>query len=954
MRDTAHGRVGRCNKSFIYAAGWLALTGAAHATTPVYVDPAGVCNLQIDCFTTIQAAVRNAHDPDGPGPGNTLLAEVFVFPGAYAESVDLTQMGADVNDVPGDIRIVSVNAAGVPTPGTASVNPPSGPAFFIPELDEFLGAITLDGFNVTSFDTHAVDLDEVDGPVALVNLTALNAAGRGISVIDTIVRTNPGDLTVTNCTANGNVNHGMDLQWLENVSVTACTANGNIGATAVGIDVRAGINAVLTNCNADDNDFRGFEAEAVGTIEMTGCGADDNGEIGINIVYLFAPANDVTLTNCSAHGNGAEGIGVRHLFLGNGNVSLADCSADGNFQDGIFVLADRNAMFVRCTADDNMDDGMFCTNGTRGDVTFTDCAADGNAEDGISILNADNVTMTDTTSTNNGERGFSQSFATGDVSFTDCTGSDNGEGGINGNAEGTMTVLRCEAHRNGFSGINVGGGTFVAVRQCAANENVANNFGQVLLGGNGIDASGGASVEIVDSVANDNHGTGISGGSVAGDVVVTRCTANDNGEPGVFAGGVGIGAFSGTDASISRCTARDNLLDGVNVGFAIVVAGPLPTIREVAILDSVIRGNGQDGIDLLAVDPNNGAKTIRGNLICENVRSGLRVVDNVAVNAEGNWWGSHTGPTHPANAAGLGDDVLDGANGAGGTVDFDPFVDTISTSVSTNPASAGQPTVVSFQFFGGGGTVFLGQGPGDPNGPPTFVVSTDNGTLTSPVGTGATVGAFIGNLTGLLSVTLVPAISGVATVTLEDFCNLTATVPVDVDRADLSLTKHDHADPIISVDPLIYTLTVTNAGPTDATNVTIVDTLPASTVFDSTASSQGICFETNGVVTCNLGTLPAGTSTDVTITVFATVMGTITNTATVSSDQDDPDLSNNSASEDTFVVTPTGQGTSTGDGQSDGGEEDCGAGMCGFGTIGAMPMMFAGVGLMKRRRRPMD
>ncbi len=116
--------------------------------------------------------------------------------------------------------------------------------------------------------------------------------------------------------------------------------------------------------------------------------------------------------------------------------------------------------------------------------------------------------------------------------------------------------------------------------------------------------------------------------------------------------------------------------------------------------------------------------------------------------------------------------------------------------------------------------------------------------------------------------------------------------------SDLAITMTDD-DPVAVSSPLNYTLTVTNNGPDTADGVTVVDTLPSGVTYNSAAAVQGTCSQDSGVVTCNLGSLAAASSTTVNISVTtpATVgTGSLTNTATVSGGQPDTDSTNNSAS----------------------------------------------------------
>ena len=123
--------------------------------------------------------------------------------------------------------------------------------------------------------------------------------------------------------------------------------------------------------------------------------------------------------------------------------------------------------------------------------------------------------------------------------------------------------------------------------------------------------------------------------------------------------------------------------------------------------------------------------------------------------------------------------------------------------------------------------------------------------------------------------------------------------------ADLSLTKNASPTPVLPVDALTYTVTVTNNGPGSATGVQIVDTLPASVAFDSAVATQGSCGVAGSVVTCSVGILAAGQQATATITVFtSSSLGFITNTSTVIAVEDDPVPGNNAASVVVEVVAP--------------------------------------------------
>ncbi|MEN8114962.1 MAG: hypothetical protein ABFS21_11320, partial [Actinomycetota bacterium] len=142
-----------------------------------------------------------------------------------------------------------------------------------------------------------------------------------------------------------------------------------------------------------------------------------------------------------------------------------------------------------------------------------------------------------------------------------------------------------------------------------------------------------------------------------------------------------------------------------------------------------------------------------------------------------------------------------------------------------------------------------------------------------------------------------------------DPSNNSTTVDVTITtQADLSITKTASPDPAFAGQEVTYTLTVDNAGPSDAQSVVATDILPAGVTFASSSD----CSEAAGVITCDLEAIPAGSSAVATVfatTDAGTAHGTVvTNAATVGSATSDPNLGNNSTSADVTVDAPNDMG----------------------------------------------
>ncbi len=133
---------------------------------------------------------------------------------------------------------------------------------------------------------------------------------------------------------------------------------------------------------------------------------------------------------------------------------------------------------------------------------------------------------------------------------------------------------------------------------------------------------------------------------------------------------------------------------------------------------------------------------------------------------------------------------------------------------------------------------------------------------------------------------------------------ITANTTVRTNTADVAVAISAPSS-VNQGDTLTYTIAVSNNGPYQATNVTLTDPLPSGVTFSSVSTTAGTCSQASGTVTCALGTISNGGSATVTLLVSTGSPASITNTASVVADQNDPNTSNNSSSVMTTIATPT-------------------------------------------------
>jgi uncharacterized repeat protein (TIGR01451 family) len=137
---------------------------------------------------------------------------------------------------------------------------------------------------------------------------------------------------------------------------------------------------------------------------------------------------------------------------------------------------------------------------------------------------------------------------------------------------------------------------------------------------------------------------------------------------------------------------------------------------------------------------------------------------------------------------------------------------------------------------------------------------------------------------------------------------LTSNVNVQPRAADVSVTALGVPTSIIVGQAITYTFVITNHGPTLATGVGFLDTLPADVTLVSAAvtppTGPGQLNSDDQFVHCTLGDLAPSASAIVMITVLPKGIGPTANTINVALAEHDPNLSNNALTTNVNVLPP--------------------------------------------------
>jgi uncharacterized repeat protein (TIGR01451 family) len=123
--------------------------------------------------------------------------------------------------------------------------------------------------------------------------------------------------------------------------------------------------------------------------------------------------------------------------------------------------------------------------------------------------------------------------------------------------------------------------------------------------------------------------------------------------------------------------------------------------------------------------------------------------------------------------------------------------------------------------------------------------------------------------------------------------------------ADVGLAMTAAPATVVATSNVVYTLTLTNYGPSTATNIVVTNTLPTGMVYVSSSPSLGIVNASGGVVSWTINSLATNATASLALLVQANRTGVITNTAGVTTGTADLNPDDATASAVVTVVSPT-------------------------------------------------
>lgn len=385
-------------------------------------------------------------------------------------------------------------------------------------------------------------------------------------------------------------------------------------------------------------------------------------------------------------------------------------------------------------------------------------------------------------------------------------------------------------------------------------------------------------------------------GNVTNTASVSATTADPDGSDNSASATTNVGAQANLNITKSGPTSTQT---GQNVVYTISVnnAGPSPA-TGVVVSDTTPVG--------LAFQSNSGACTTGFPCNLGTLNAGQTVTITSTYSVPGNYSGASISNTASVTSNVNDPSLSDNSSTATTTVAQQADVGILKSGPST--AGLGSNVAYTIVVSNSGPSAAAAVVVSD-NTPAGLTFVSNSGACTNPfpcnlgtlnAGQSATITATYNVPNGFTGTSFTNTASVTSGATDPNSANSSSSVTTTIGTsADLSITKSGPAS-LAPGQNIVYTIAVTNSGPSTATGVVVTDPTPSGLTF---VSNSGAC---TSPFPCNLGTLNSGQTATITAT-FNVPAGygssSIVNTASVSSSVTDSNPPNNSAT----AVTSTTQ-----------------------------------------------
>jgi len=298
------------------------------------------------------------------------------------------------------------------------------------------------------------------GPITIANTTISNATTAGIDIGGGTHTT----FTLSNIQISGSAN-GISLDGpMSSISISGSSLSNTTGR---GLHITAnGVigNLVVTSSHFDSNTTGGFYNQGTITAAtISNSYFNSNTGYGISLGQSTGKTvTDLTISNTQINTNGTQGI----IFGGVGqftNIDLTGLTVQDNSSYALYVTGNVNGF--------DLTDSTINSNNSEGVYFYTDTGE-----------TVSNVTIDNTTSSDNGQSGFAfhgPGSGTG-ATLTNVTANDNGHDGINVKTGWrNINISGCTVNSNGTDGsggdgdgISFHDSTTGSIRYCSINNNV--------------------------------------------------------------------------------------------------------------------------------------------------------------------------------------------------------------------------------------------------------------------------------------------------------------------------------------------------------------------------------------------------------------------------------------------------------------------------------------------------